>query len=166
MADFPDSDDEATSMDMSDQMDNFGSDTSFGDTEQSFADTLSNLDGSNGNAGSKKATSSEMSLDDTFDTGIDMWENSHNTGENLSLIRDIPANLVVEFGRTKIAIRHLLQLIQGSLIELDGLAGEPMDILVNGCLIAKGEIVVVDEKFGLRLTEIISPSERFRQLNR
>jgi flagellar motor switch protein FliN/FliY len=85
---------------------------------------------------------------------------------NLDLILDIPVNLTVELGRTKIAIRNLLQLAQGSVVELDGLAGEPMNVLVNGCLIAQGEVVVVNDKFGIRLTDIISPSERIRKLNR
>jgi flagellar motor switch protein FliN/FliY len=85
---------------------------------------------------------------------------------NLDLILDIPVSLTVELGRTKIAIRNLLQLAQGSVVELDGLAGEPMSVLVNGCLIAQGEVVVVNDKFGIRLTDIISPSERIRKLNR
>ncbi|HQT27439.1 MAG TPA: flagellar motor switch protein FliN, partial [Burkholderiales bacterium] len=75
-------------------------------------------------------------------------------------------NCYVQLGRTKIAIRSLLQLAQGSVVELDGLAGEPMDVLVNGCLIAQGEVVVVNEKFGIRLTDIITPSERLKKLNR
>ncbi len=87
-------------------------------------------------------------------------------GGNLDMILDIPVNLTVELGRTKIAIRSLLQLAQGSVVELDGLAGEPMDVLVNGCLIAQGEVVVVNDKFGIRLTDIITPSERLRRLHR
>ncbi len=82
------------------------------------------------------------------------------------MILDIPVQLTVELGRTKIPIKHILQLAQGSVVELDGLAGEPMDVLVNGCLIAQGEVVVVNEKFGIRLTDIITPSERIRKLNR
>lgn len=85
---------------------------------------------------------------------------------NLDLILDIPVQLNVELGRTKIAIRNLLQLAQGSVVELDGLAGQPMDVLVNGCLIAQGEVVVVNDKFGIRLTDIISPAERLRRLNK
>lgn len=87
-------------------------------------------------------------------------------GGNLDMILDIPVSLTVELGRTKIAIRSLLQLAQGSVVELDGLAGEPMDVLVNGCLIAQGEVVVVNDKFGIRLTDIITPSERLRRLHR
>jgi flagellar motor switch protein FliN/FliY len=85
---------------------------------------------------------------------------------DIDLILDIPVQLTVELGRTKIPIRQILQLAQGSVIELDGLAGEPMDVLVNGCLIAQGEVVVVNDKFGIRLTDIITPAERIRKLNR
>lgn len=88
---------------------------------------------------------------------------SHN---DIDMILDIPVQLTVELGRTKIAIKNLLQLAQGSVVELDGMAGEPMDVLVNGCLIAQGEVVVVNEKFGIRLTDVITPSERIRKLNR
>ena len=87
-------------------------------------------------------------------------------GSDIDLILDIPVQLTVELGRTKIAIKNLLQLAQGSVVELDGLAGEPMDVFVNGCLIAQGEVVVVNDKFGIRLTDIITPSERIRKLKR
>jgi flagellar motor switch protein FliN len=89
-----------------------------------------------------------------------------STRNDIDMILDIPVHLTVELGRTKIAIRNLLQLAQGSVVELDGMAGEPMDVLVNGCLIAQGEVVVVNDKFGIRLTDIITPSERIRKLNR
>jgi flagellar motor switch protein FliN/FliY len=89
-----------------------------------------------------------------------------DTPNDIDFILDIPVQLTVELGRTKIAIKNLLQLAQGSVVELDGLAGEPMDVLVNGCLIAQGEVVVVNDKFGIRLTDIITPSERIRKLNR
>ena len=88
----------------------------------------------------------------------------NDTPNDIDFILDIPVQLTVELGRTKIAIKNLLQLAQGSVVELDGLAGEPMDVLVNGCLIAQGEVVVVNDKFGIRLTDIISPSERIRKL--
>jgi flagellar motor switch protein FliN/FliY len=88
------------------------------------------------------------------------------TKNEIEFILDIPVQLTVELGRTKIAIKNLLQLAQGSVVELDGLAGEPMDVLVNGCLIAQGEVVVVNDKFGIRLTDIITPAERIRKLNR
>jgi flagellar motor switch protein FliN/FliY len=95
-------------------------------------------------------------------TGTGLPEGSND----LDLILDIPVALTVELGRTKIPIKHILQLAQGSVIELDALAGEPMDVLVNGCLIAQGEVVVVNEKFGIRLTDIVTPSERMRRLHR
>ncbi len=88
------------------------------------------------------------------------------TRNDIDMILDIPVQLTVELGRTKIAIKSLLQLAQGSVVELDGMAGEPMDVLVNGYLIAQGEVVVVNDKFGIRLTDIITPSERIRKLNR
>jgi flagellar motor switch protein FliN/FliY len=95
--------------------------------------------------------------------GSSMKTGTHN---DIDFILDIPVQLTVELGRTKIAIKNLLQLAQGSVVELDGLAGEPMDVLVNGCLIAQGEVVVVNDKFGIRLTDIITPSERIRKLNK
>jgi len=85
---------------------------------------------------------------------------------DIDMILDIPVQLTVELGRTRIPIKHILQLAQGSVVELDALAGEPMDVLVNGCLIAQGEVVVVNDKFGIRLTDIVTPSERLRRLNR
>ncbi|MCW9058324.1 MAG: flagellar motor switch protein FliN [Gammaproteobacteria bacterium] len=83
---------------------------------------------------------------------------------NLDVILDIPVTISMEIGRTKISIRNLLQLNQGSVVELDRLAGEPMDVLVNGTLVAHGEVVVVNEKFGIRLTDVISPAERVKKL--
>ena len=84
----------------------------------------------------------------------------------LDMILDIPVQITVELGRTKITIKNLLQLAHGSVVELDAMAGEPMDVLVNGTLIAQGEVVVVTDKFGIRLTDIITPSERMRKINR
>ena len=86
--------------------------------------------------------------------------------QGFDMIMDIPVSLTVELGRTKISIRNLLQLAHGSVVELEGMAGEPMDVLVNGTLIAQGEVVVVNEKFGIRLTDVITPQERIRKLNR
>ncbi|WP_022947869.1 flagellar motor switch protein FliN [Methylohalobius crimeensis] len=83
---------------------------------------------------------------------------------NLDVILDVPVTLSMEIGRTRISIRNLLQLNQGSVVELDRLAGEPMDIMVNGTLIAHGEVVVVNDRFGIRLTDVISPAERVRRL--
>jgi flagellar motor switch protein FliN len=85
---------------------------------------------------------------------------------DIDLILDIPVQLTVELGRTRIPIKHILQLAQGSVIELDAMAGEPMDVLVNGCLIAQGEVVVVNDKFGVRLTDVTTPSERISRLKR
>ena len=85
-------------------------------------------------------------------------------GPNLDVILDIPVSISMEVGSTDINIRNLLQLNQGSVIELDRLAGEPLDVLVNGTLIAHGEVVVVNEKFGIRLTDVISPRERIKKL--
>lgn len=84
--------------------------------------------------------------------------------ENLELILDIPVTIAMEVGRTKISIRNLLQLNQGSIVELDRLAGEPLDVLVNGTLIAHGEVVVINEKYGIRLTDVISTAERVKKL--
>ncbi len=89
-----------------------------------------------------------------------------DTENDIDFILDIPVQMTVELGRTKIAIKNLLQLAQGSVVELDGLAGEPMDVLVNGCLIAQGEVVVVNDRFGIRLTDVITPAERIRKINR
>ena len=85
---------------------------------------------------------------------------------DLDMIMDIPVQLSVELGRTKMPIKNLLQLAQGSVVELSGLAGEPLDVLINGFLIAQGEVVVVNEKLGIRVTDIITPSERLRRLSR
>ena len=82
------------------------------------------------------------------------------------MILDIPVQLTVELGRTRIPIKNILQLAQGSVVELETLAGEPMDVLVNGYLIAQGEVVVVNDKFGIRLTDIVTPSERMRRLSK
>ncbi|VAW54144.1 Flagellar motor switch protein FliN [hydrothermal vent metagenome] len=94
-----------------------------------------------------------------------------NTGQlttgietNLDVILDIPVTLSMEIGRTELPINSLLQLNQGSVVELDRLAGEPMDVLINGTLIAHGEVVVINEKFGIRLTDVISPAERVKKL--
>ena len=101
------------------------------------------------------------------------FTNFSNTGLNpngavndLNMILDIPVQLTVELGRTRIPIKHILQLAQGSVVELDAMAGEPMDVLVNGYLIAQGEVVVVNDKFGIRLTDIVTPSERMRRLSK
>lgn len=86
------------------------------------------------------------------------------TANNLDLVMDIPVQLTVELGHTRMPIRNLLQLAQGSVVELNELAGEPLDVYVNRCLVAQGEVVVVNEKFGIRLTDIITPSERLKKI--
>ncbi|NMG64430.1 flagellar motor switch protein FliN [Azoarcus indigens] len=99
-----------------------------------------------------------------------LFEDFGNSGtkpgslNDFDMILDIPVQITVELGRTKLSIRNLLQLAHGSVVELDGLAGEPMDVLVNGTLIAQGEVVVVNDKFGIRLTDIITPAERMRKI--
>ena len=97
----------------------------------------------------------------SFDSG-----NVAGSLQDIDLIMDIPVKLTVELGRTKMTIKELLRLAQGSVVALDGLAGEPLDILINGYLIAQGEVVVVNDKYGVRITDIITPSERMRRLSR
>jgi flagellar motor switch protein FliN/FliY len=87
-----------------------------------------------------------------------------NRDVNLEVILDVPVTLSMEVGRTRIPIRNLLQLNQGSVVELERAAGEPLDVFVNGTLVAHGEVVVVNERFGIRLTDVISPAERLRKL--
>jgi flagellar motor switch protein FliN len=91
---------------------------------------------------------------------------SSSSQNDIQMVLDIPVQLTVELGRTKVPIKYILQLAQGSVVELDALAGEPMDVLVNGYLIAQGEVVVVNEKFGIRLTDIVTPSERMRRVSK
>ena len=86
--------------------------------------------------------------------------------QDIQMILDIPVQLTVELGRTRVPIRNILQLGEGSVVELEAMAGEPMDVLVNGFLIAQGEVVVVNDRFGIRLTDIVTPSERIRRLNK
>ena len=126
--------------------------------EQEAADAAAAASGDTGSAPA-------MSPADIFER-FDSADQGSALPSNFDMIMDIPVHLTVELGRTKIAIRSLLQLAQGSVVELDGLAGEPMDVLVNGCLIAQGEVVVVKEKFGIRLTDIITPQERIRRLHK
>ena len=88
------------------------------------------------------------------------------SAQDIQMILDIPVQLTVELGRTRVPIRNILQLGEGSVVELEAMAGEPMDVLVNGFLIAQGEVVVVNDRFGIRLTDIVTPSERIRRLNK
>lgn len=109
--------------------------------------------------GTKGLQARQVSLDEFQDESV-----PHKSQPDLDVILDIPVTISMEVGRTSITIRNLLQLNQGSVIELDRLAGEPLDVLVNGTLIAHGEVVVVNEKFGIRMTDVISPSERIKKL--
>ncbi|SNC67205.1 flagellar motor switch protein FliN/FliY [Marinobacter sp. es.048] len=100
-----------------------------------------------------------------FDTGSEPAQGG-GPAPDIDVILDIPVTISMEVGNTQIPIRNLLQLNQGSVIELDRLAGEPLDVLVNGTLIAHGEVVMVNEKFGIRLTDVISPGERIKRLQK
>ena len=122
------------------------------------------------------AASSDNEIDAAIDEKDDDYERASfkdlndksgqltTANTNLDVILDIPVTLSMEIGRTELPIYNLLQLNQGSVVELDRLAGEPMDVLVNGTLIAHGEVVVINEKFGIRLTDVISPAERVKKL--
>ncbi|HLI19300.1 MAG TPA: flagellar motor switch protein FliN [Rhodanobacteraceae bacterium] len=110
------------------------------------------------NASVKGAVAEKMQLDAL------QAEAGGNAEVNLDVILDVPVTMAMEVGRTRISIRNLLQLNQGSVVELDRAAGEPLDVFVNGTLVAHGEVVVINEKFGIRLTDVISPAERVRKL--
>jgi flagellar motor switch protein FliN len=103
---------------------------------------------------------------DSVSTPVPSGSAGGGANTDIQMVMDIPVQLSVELGRTKVPIKYILQLAQGSIVELDALAGEPMDVLVNGYLIAQGEVVVVNEKFGIRLTDIVTPSERMRRVSR
>ena len=119
-------------------------------------------------AETKPETASEVQTDQVSPASFPNFTptTASTAGNDINMILDIPVQLTVELGRTRIPIKHILQLAQGSVVELDALAGEPMDVLVNGYLIAQGEVVVVNDKFGIRLTDIVTPSERMRRLSR
>lgn len=126
--------------------------------EQAVADAAMETGGSTGLSGIT-GEAAQPAVFQSFEGGA-----GPTSMNDYELILDIPVHLTVELGRTRISIRNLLQLAHGSVVELDALAGEPMDVLVNGTLIAQGEVVVVNDKFGIRLTDIITPSERVRKL--
>lgn len=119
-------------------------------------------------AAMEEQVGTEGESDGVESIGLEEFDNAPNTKINenpeLEIILDIPVTISMEVGSTAITIRNLLQLNQGSVIELDRLAGEPLNVLVNGTLIAHGEVVVVNEKFGIRMTDVISPSERIKKL--
>lgn len=130
------------------------------DDENENNDGADNEDAIEEHENVEQASAEAASFDEVSDTGV----LSSDSELNLDVILDVPVTVSMEVGNTKVSIRNLLQLNQGSVIELDRLAGEPMDVLVNGTLIARGEVVVVNDKFGLRLTDIISPAERVKKL--
>lgn len=125
-----------------------------GDDGQDDIDAMMDEAGADSGGGAKPAPMEELKSSSLPAEG----------SPDLDVIMDIPVKISMEVGNTEISIRNLLQLNQGSVIELDRLAGEPLDVLVNGTLIAHGEVVVVNEKFGIRMTDVISPSERIKKL--
>lgn len=165
---------------MNDETDNNETDTSQDEVGDEWAAALSEQDDAekaaadtgadeSGKSTSEVSGSAEPAIvGDPYETA-EFQDLQPDTGgetfsENIDIILDIPVTISMEIGRTIISIRNLLQLNQGSVIELDRLAGEPMDVMVNGTLVAHGEVVVVNEKFGIRLTDVISPSERVKKL--
>ena len=143
---------QATDLNSADEQ---GDDRAAAMAEQGAAESAATEEG-----GAEKAGYEKAEFDDLASQPV-----VQGAGEaNLDVILDIPVTLSMEIGRTEITINDLLQLGQGSVVELGRLAGEPMDVMVNGTLIAHGEVVVVDEKFGIRLTDVISPTERIKKL--
>lgn len=135
------------------------SDTDVDSKEQDVMDDWADALAEAGSGGSDNAQPADLENLEAESKGSSIDEDV-----NLEVILDIPVTIAMEVGSTKINIRNLLQLNQGSVIELDRMAGEPLDIKVNGTLIAHGEVVVVNEKFGIRLTDVISPAERVKKL--
>jgi len=129
--------------------------------EQSNSDVGTQADAAAMEAGDATEEYERAAFKDLNDNGNQMTTSIET---NLDVILDIPVTLSMEIGRTELPINSLLQLNQGSVVELDRLAGEPMDVLINGTLIAHGEVVVINEKFGIRLTDVISPAERVKKL--
>ena len=116
-------------------------------------------------AAAQLAAFEKLTADSTASVGTKVPQDDARTQEvNLDVILDVPVTLSIEVGRTRIPIRNLLQLNHGSVVELERAAGEPLDVFVNGTLVAHGEVVVVNDKFGIRLTDVISPAERIRKL--
>jgi len=147
---------------------NLGDDWAAAMEEQGVEEESSDAEADWGDA-LKEQEATENSMDAAAFPDLEEDKSQALTGEdgkdvNLDIILDVPVTISMEIGRTRINIRNLLQLNQGSVVELDRFAGEPMDVLVNGTLIAHGEVVVVNDKFGIRLTDVISPSERVKKL--
>lgn len=133
-----------------------GDDKAMDDWEAALAEQAASEDGDDDQADVKTAELEELSEDEA--------EMTKGEKRKLDAILDIPVTISMEVGRSQISIRNLLQLNQGSVVELERVAGEPLDVLVNGTLIAHGEVVVVNDKFGIRLTDVISQIERIRKL--
>ena len=125
------------------------------------ADPAAQTPGTDTGAGNASAQSAGNLFPNLADSGI-----ADSGNRDMTMLMDIPVQLTVELGRKRVPIKHVLQMAQGSVIELNSSSGEPMDVLGNGCLIAQGEVVIVNDKFGVRLTEIVTPAERIRRLNR
>jgi flagellar motor switch protein FliN/FliY len=123
------------------------------ENDNDLAKTLTSADVS---GSLRKATFSN--LEDGAKSGADF--------NDIDLVMDVPVQVTVELGRAKMQIRNLLNLTYGSVIELDILAGEPLEVVVNGCLVAQGEVVIVNDRYGIRLTDIVTPAERLRKINR
>jgi flagellar motor switch protein FliN/FliY len=137
------------------------------ESNDSVSDDWAQALGEQASASSGSASDSAPEFDSVTAPANPSSGNGGSGGTNdIQMVLDIPVQLTVELGRTKVPIKYILQLAQGSIVELDALAGEPMDVLINGYLIAQGEVVVVNEKFGIRLTDIVTPSERMRRVSR
>ncbi len=136
------------------------------DVMDEWAEALEESGDASSDDSSSDAATATADADVTAAGFDNLEDNSSASGDdiNMDVILDIPVKLSMEIGRTSVNIRSLLQLNQGSVIELDRMAGEPLDVLVNGTLIAHGEVVVVNEKFGIRLTDVVSPAERVKKL--
>lgn len=137
------------------------------DDQDVMDDWAGALEEAGGTGGDAEVATDEAAGGGVSPAGLQNLQDDSTPGSedlNLDVILDVPVTVSMEIGQTKISIRNLLQLNQGSVIELDRLAGEPLDVLVNGTLIAHGEVVVVNEKFGIRLTDVISPVERVKKL--
>ena len=132
--------------------------------EDDWSAALSEQADAEATAAEAKEPADNVSTDVFKDIHQEFGESGSHT--DIEFILDIPVQLTVELGRSKITIKNLVQLTQGSVIELNGLAGEPLDVLVNGCLIAHGEVVVVNDKFGIRLIDIANPAERLQRINK
>ena len=145
---------------MSDEEENTGSD----DAADDWAAAMAEQEEEEAKAGGTDASSVLDAEPVSMEEFAASAESSGEGAPDLDVIMDIPVKISMEVGNSEISIRNLLQLNQGSVIELDRLAGEPLDILVNGTLIAHGEVVVVNDKFGIRMTDVISPSERIKKL--